>query len=173
MAGQAKLWAHADQQLHRLRCLVLRHLCGSRRLLLSCLTLRRYFLRIALYLRGQGITCGRRPSSGDQVSLNCWTRLKDAMHCSWMYSVWIPGVAFLFGFQGKSPQFHIFLHHIRLIWIEVIYMCSHVVWSGSESLGLFGPAHLGYYISVSCVFKMSNYSAVWNKNTENNTHLQS
>lgn len=49
----------------RVRCLDLQHLCGSHRLQLSWLPLRRHFPRIALSLRGQDATRGHRPSPGD------------------------------------------------------------------------------------------------------------
>lgn len=34
------------------------------------------------------------------------------MHYFWIYSVWIPGVAFLFGFQGK--RICSFLNHVTV-----------------------------------------------------------
>lgn len=93
--------------------LFLQHLFGShRQLLQSWFTPRRYLLRKAPYLRGQDIPPrAARSPPGHPVSsggaLSCWSWLEDAMHYFWIYSVWIPFVAFLFGFQGKR-QFHSF-----------------------------------------------------------------
>lgn len=171
MAGQAKLWAHADQQLHRLRCL------GSPALVRFASAAAELFHSEALF--------------PEDCSLPSRSR-----HYLWTPTlVWRPSFvelldpvkgrhALLLDVQRVDPRrcfplrisrqesavSHISSSHTSHL--NRGHMCSHVVWSGSESLGLFGPAHLGYYISVSCVFKMSNYSAVWNKNTENNTHLQ-
>ncbi len=52
------------------------------------------------------LTAGDGASSGRARSFCTW--LKDTMLYFWIHTVWIPGVAFLFGFQGKGSflSFH-------------------------------------------------------------------
>lgn len=110
------------RQLRRAQCSLHWHFCGLRRPLMSSFTSRLIISGGLLFpFEVKILPVDTDPRHETQVSLNCWTRLKDAMHYSWMCSVWIPGVAFLFGFQGKHLQFNLFLRHIDLIIIDVSY----------------------------------------------------
>lgn len=61
---------------------------------------RRLHLQRFLYWKlppclGDGLSSGRARGASTPG-------LKDTMHYFWIHTVWIPGVAFLFGFQGKG-----------------------------------------------------------------------
>lgn len=198
MAGQARTWAHSTQQrdtVRQIQCVVLQHLCGSDRLLCHFEALFPEDISLPSWSRYYPWTptLARRPSFVWR-SVGPW--LKDVMHYFWIYSVWIPGVAFLFGFQGKNLLFHSFILSLPgRVYYRVQCMCSNAVWRSLESLGIVWgradcllvpvvlhqlllimpgavSAHLGGCICVSCVFEMSK-CPVWSKSARwRLTHLQ-
>lgn len=75
-------------------------------------------------------TPGHPVSSGG--ALSSWSWLKDAMHYFWIYSVWIPFLAFLFGFQGKRETVSfvcsVSVAGVRLC-CDAVLGCLEIVWS--------------------------------------------